>query len=404
MKSINRSLCSRLITVLAGTALFGVITQSALAAGTPSGTTISNNATLSYAVGSVTQTAVASGAVSFVVDKKVDVLVTVVDVAAISVSPGQLAAVTTFTVTNNGNDTQDFGLLANDVASGQVVLTKTDNFQVTSGSIQTFVESGLTAGFQSSQDTATYIDELASGASKTVYVVVNIPLAQVSNDVAAVYLKATAAAGGTIGTQGAALVATTGANTGGVDIVFADAAGTDDLTGARDGQHSARDAYLVSSSVLTVTKAVALICDPINGSTNPKNIPGAAVQYAITITNAASAASATLTQISDVLDVARLTFDPKLNSGASPAANCVSGNVANTFSATGFGAVSGTGTTVTTYVAPGLAAQAVTAGATFATPNVIIDFTTLAGTGYGLVGGVLPANSFFTVYFNAFVQ
>jgi hypothetical protein len=327
------------------------------------------------------------------------------DVSAISVSPGQFAAVTTFTVTNNGNDTQDFGLTAGDVASGQVVLTKTDNFNVTSGSIQIFVESGATAGFQSAQDTATYIDELAPGASKTVYVLVNIPLAQVSGDVAAVYLRATAAAGGTIGTQGAALVATVGANTGGVDIVFADAAGTDDSTGARDGQHSARDAYLVSSSVLTVTKAVALICDPINGNAaNRMNIPGAAVQYAVTITNAAGAASATLAQISDVLDVARLTFDPKLNSGSLPAANCVSGNVANTFSASGFGAVNGTGTTATTYVAPGLAAQAVTAGATFVTPNVTIDFTTLAGAGYTLTGGILPANSFVTVYFNAFVQ
>jgi hypothetical protein len=405
MKSIKRSLSSRLIALLAGAALFGVITQSALAAGTPSGTTISNIATLSYAVGGVTQTAVASGAASFVVDKKVDVLVTAMDVATISVSPGQFAAVTTFTVTNNGNDTQDFGLVAGDVANGQVVLTKTDNFNVTSGSIQIFVESGATAGFQSAQDTATYIDELAPGASKTVYVLANIPLAQVSGDVAAVYLKATAEVGGSTATQGAALVATVGPNTGGVDIVFADAAGTDDSTGARDGQHSARDAYLVSSSVLTVTKAVALICDPINGNAaNRMNIPGAAVQYAVTITNAAGAASATLAQISDVLDVARLTFDPKLNSGSLPAANCVSGNVANTFSASGFGAVSGTGTTVTTYAAPGLAAQAVTAGAAFATPNVTIDFTTLAGAGYGLVGGVLPANSFVTVYFNAFVQ
>ena len=406
MKSIKKSLSFRFIAALVGAALLSVVTQSALAAGTPSGTTISNNATLSYAVGGVTQTAVASGAVSFVVDKKVDVLVAVTDVAAISVSPGQLAAVTTFTVTNNGNDTQDFGLTAGDVATGQVVLTKTDNFNVTVGSIQIFVESGATAGFQSAEDTATYIDELAPGASKTVYVLVNIPLAQVSGDVAAVYLRATAEVGGSTGTQGAALAATAGPNTGGVDIVFADAAGTDDTTGVRDGQHSARDAYLVSSSVLTVTKAVALICDPINGNAaNRMNIPGAAVQYAITITNAAGAASATLTQISDVLDVARLTFDPKLNGGSLPAANCVSGNVANTLSASGFGAVSGTGTTATSYVAPGLAAQAVTAGATFATPNVTFNLTTLAaGAGYTLTGGVLPANSFVTVYFNAFVQ
>lgn len=399
MKLIKTSISSKLVVLLSGAALFGLISQSALAL-TASGTVISNSATLGYTVGGVTQTGITSAAATFTVDKKIDLLVTTTDVAAISVSPGQTAAVTTFTVTNLGNDPQDFSLAATNTAAGQVLFARTDNFDTTG--LQVFVESGATAGFQAAQDTAIYIDELAPGASKTVYVLASIPLAQVNGDAALVSLKATALVGGGVGVQGAALVATVGANTAGVDIVFADAAGSDDVV--RNADYSARDAYYVSSAVLSVSKTATLICDPLNGNASPKNIPGAAVQYAITITNAATATtSATLSQVTDAL-VAALSFDPKLNSGALPAANCVSGNVANTLSATGFGAVSGTGTTTTTYAAPGLAGQAVTAGASVAGQNVTINFATLASPTYGLVGGVLPVNSFVTVYFNAFVQ
>lgn len=402
MKYIKTSISSKLVALLAGAALFGLISQSALAL-TASGTVISNSATLGYTVGGVAQTAITSAAASFTVDKKVDLSVVAVDVAAVAVNPGQAGAVTTFTVTNLGNDVQDFSLAAANVAAGQALFTKTDNFDTTG--ISVFVENGLAVGYQSSgpnQDTSTYIDELAPGASKTVYVLASIPLAQVNGDAALVSLKATALVGGGVGVQGAALVATVGANTAGVDTVFADAAGSDDIV--RNADYSARDAYFVSSAILSVSKTATLICDPANGNSNPKNIPGAAVQYAITITNAATATtSATLSQVTDALN-ASLVFDPKLNSGALPATNCVSGNVANTLSATGFGAVSGTGTTTTTYAAPGLAGQAVTAGASVAGQNVTINFSTLASPTYGLVGGVLPVNSFVTVYFNAFVQ
>ena len=58
-----------------------------------------------------------------------------------------------------------------------------------------------------------------------------------------------------------------------------------------DGAHSIYGAFKVASSVLSVAKVTTLLCDPINGNVNPKNIPGAVVQYAVTITNAAGAAS-----------------------------------------------------------------------------------------------------------------
>ena len=364
--------------------------QSAWAVGTASGTTINNLATLNYSVGAVAQTAIGSSPTgnsvgagtntAFVVDNKINLTVATVDVAAVSVVPGQTSVVATFTVTNTGNTVQDYSLAAAQLASGTTVFATNDNFDT--GACSAFVESGATASFQAAQDTATFVDELAADTTKTVYVVcASIPSTQVNGDQANISLTATTATGGTAAALGAASVQTAGANTAGVDIVFADpstvanANGTDPGQTARDAIGVARDAFKVVSATLSVTKTVTPICDPFNGNANQKNIPGAAVQYAITIANTGSA-SATLSTVADTL-TATLAFDPKLNSGALPATNCVSGNAANTLSASGFGAKTGAGTGPGV-TAPGVAADATTAGATIAGQNITITFSTLA--------------------------
>ena len=79
------------------------------------------------------------------------------------------------------------------------------------------------------------------------------------------------------------LTATAGANTAGVDTVFADGAGTADA--ANDGKISAKGDYTVAAAVLSVNKYATLISDPINGTTNPKMIPGAVVEYCIALAN-----------------------------------------------------------------------------------------------------------------------
>lgn len=194
---------------------------------------------------------------------------------------------------------------------------------------------------------------------------------------------------------------------GGVENVFADAAttpngsGTDPGQTARDATAFAYGAYRVAAAILSVSKIATPICDPFNGSTSPKNIPGAYVQYAITITNAAGAASATLSTISDLLETANLTFDPALISGAGAGTNCVAG--AQSLSASGFGAIRGAGVT-TAYAAPGAALNATTAGATITGSTITINFTTLASTSYGVANAIIAPNSYITVYFNAFVK
>jgi hypothetical protein len=314
---------------------------SSFAAGTAAGTSITNKAILSFSVGGVSQTGIESSPTgntvpgvgagtntTFVVDRKVSLLVATVDTAPVTVAPGTTQRVTRYTVTNTGNATQDFILSTADLATGTAITLGgafTDNFAL-GATCAIRVDSSANNGvYDASVDTATYIDELAADQVKSVFVLCDIPAGQLNSDVAVVSLTAQAAQSGTVGTLGAVQTEDTGADVAAtVQTVFGDIAGSDDI--ARDGKHSSRSAYRVISAVLSVQKTEAVVCDPFNGNTNAKHIPGAIVKYAITVSNAGTAgASATLGSIADTLNT-NLAFD----------ANFVLGNtVANCNSATG---------------------------------------------------------------------
>jgi uncharacterized repeat protein (TIGR01451 family) len=270
----------------------------AFAAGTTSGSTITNTATLNYKVATVSQTAITASN-SITVDRKVNLTVAEVGSSTTSVVPGQVEAVTTFTVTNNSNATIDIGLAASQLSGGTAPFAGgTDNFDVTS--VTLYVDTNGDGSYTSGTDTAvTYLDELAADATRTVFVVASVPIGQVNDDIAAVVLTGTAKESGTAGTQGATITATAGANTAGVDTVLADAAGSDDAV--YDGTHSARDDYKVAAPVLTVAKISRVIDDPVNGTSNPKMIPGATVEYCITVANSSTGATATNMVITDAL-------------------------------------------------------------------------------------------------------
>jgi uncharacterized repeat protein (TIGR01451 family) len=273
------------------------------AAGTDAGSTITNVATVSYTVGTVVQTPIVDDDV-ITVDRKVNLVVTEVGSSTTSVVPGQTEAVTTFTVQNTSNATIDIGLSAAQLSGGAAPFAGgNDNFDISSLAI--WRETNGTAGFQSGVGGDTlltagnqYLDEVAEDGIATIYIVGGVDLAQVNDDIAVVSLTGTAKAPGATGTEGAALTSTAGANTAGMDTVLADAQGTDDAS-TPDGKHSARDDYKVSAPVLTVSKISWVIEDPINGTTNPKMIPGATIGYCITVSNATGGASATSVSISD---------------------------------------------------------------------------------------------------------
>jgi len=107
---------------LSGAALFGLVSQGALAAGTTAGTSISNSASLGYSVGGVGQTAITATSAAFLVDEKVNL--TVAGGVTTNVVPGSTAQATAFTVTNNSNSPLDFTLAVTSAIAG-------DNFDPT---------------------------------------------------------------------------------------------------------------------------------------------------------------------------------------------------------------------------------------------------------------------------------
>ena len=329
---------------LLGLALIGGLTTlSASTVFAAAGDTISNTATLDFDVGGVPQTPVTPAVpATFVEDRKVNFTVAEVGAATTSVVPGALLQVQTFTVTNNGNAPQDFLLAALEVGGSAFSPT----------SVEVYVDTAAVAGadtFLSGTDTDIFIDELPAGTARTVYIVSTIPATATNGQVATMSLVAQIATGGAASADdavaanagaaimndnnghvspagtynngvttpavpnAAAVLAANIADTAGVDTVFADAAGALDSAGAADvasnGQHSVNDTYTVSAAALTVTKAVTTLWDPINGGTNPKAIPGAYVQYTITVSNAGPA-SAALTTLGDTL--ATTALDPNL--------------------------------------------------------------------------------------------
>lgn len=304
----------------------------AFAAGTTAGSTITNSATLNYQVSGIPQTAINAGN-NLIVDRKVLITVAENGTTTTSVTPGQTAAVTTFTVTNSSNAVLDLKLTAANLVGGTAPHTGTDGFDVTGTTL--YVDTNANGVYNAGVDTAvTYLDEVAADATRTVFIVANIPTAALNAQIAAVSLTAQAEQGGVVAAEGAVLTQTAGADTAAMDTVFADAAGTDDI--ARDGKHSARDDYTVSTAALTVAKLSRVISDPINNTTNPKMIPGATVEYCITVANGATAALASNVVITDAIP-ANTTYVSAFGvfEGGTVAASVCSGGTATGTFATG---------------------------------------------------------------------
>lgn len=291
-----------------------------LAIGTPAGTDITNRATVNYRVGGVAQTPVESSPTGnstpgvgngqntmFETDRSLDLLTTGSDAAqTVSVTPGQTGAILTFTVLNEGNDTQDFSLSAVNRAGASGDYTGTDNFDPSLYSI--FVDVNGNGTYQPGTDTATYIDELPADQSRTVFIVSNIPVTRLNGDIAALTLVAQVAQGGAPAAQGANILTDDAAAAdvpGTIQNVFRDDAG-DNGDAARNGRHADTERYVLQGATLTVTKSSQVISDPVNGVTNPKAIPGARIRYTITIANS-GAAAATFVVLTDPIP-ANTTF------------------------------------------------------------------------------------------------
>ncbi|MET0658452.1 MAG: hypothetical protein ABW110_09900 [Steroidobacteraceae bacterium] len=335
MKTIARHVKQASFALLALSALGAV--NSAYALGTVANTSITNRATVSYTVGSVSQTPVESSPAgnstagvgagadtTFVVDDRIDLTVTELSGNATTVTPGQNNVVAVFTVANTGNAPHAFQLSAQNNSAAPLYVGGTDNADV--NNLRVFVDANANGVYEPATDTAVNIATLAPDTTARVLIVADAPLTMTNGQFANVRLIARAAVNNTPGTLA---TQTAGADTpGSVDIVFGD--GATDGTAARDATAQDEDQFAVQSASLSVAKTSSVISDPFNGTTNPKAVPAAVVQYAVTITNTGGSA-ATGVQVVDPLP-ANTTFvtgaytgstDVEVQIGAGATTRCV---------------------------------------------------------------------------------
>lgn len=292
MKVVTRKL-GMLLRVSAATGLlfFG---QQAIAVGTDAGTPIDNTAVITYSVNNAAQDPLNAVAPQFVVDRVVNFTLDTANAALTPTAPGENEAIVLYTLTNIGNSPLDFNLVADNLAAG-------DDDDMEAGTFVVFVDTNNNGVFEAGE--LTFIDALAEGASATITVLADAPDIVVDGETALVQLTATAAdpgAGinpGPDGALGADLDDTDPDSAGGVENVFdEDGPGV----GGDGVQVFDADGYQFVFTALTISKDSGVISDPVNGTSSPFAIPGAIVEYTVTITNPGTDATTSLTITDDI--------------------------------------------------------------------------------------------------------
>ncbi|MFV0622445.1 DUF11 domain-containing protein [Sphingomonas sp. ac-8] len=277
--------------------------QDLNARGTAAGTTITNTAQASYTVNGTAQT-VSSNAVTFKIDRKVDFTIERVEDATIQVNLEQKNVAAAFRVTNLTNGIQDFNLDPDQQNLSLGVLPGTDDFDV--DQLRVFVDGNGNGTYEADEDTETYIDQLAPNGQAIVFVVGDVPNEPNAN-LAFVSLHAIVADGTTAGSEGTRLLPTDLNiinQDDEVDVVFADNDSDGVALGdiARNGEGRAYAAFEIGVRAvnLSVVKSSRVVSDGVN-VLNPKALPGAVVEYCLTVANATLLTPATNVTLTDVI-------------------------------------------------------------------------------------------------------
>lgn len=362
--------------LLGATALTVFTAGSAHAQLTPAGTSVENTFTLTYDVGGVPQPPIdtddpgdPNGPTVFTVDRLIDL--TVASNGDNTVAPGATDEELVFSVTNDGNDTQAYALSiveeggddidTDDPAGATPVLV----YYIDDG--DGVYEPGAGDGAPITYDPANP-PELDPDEVLWVVVTQDIPTSAADGNTADVSLVADTLEPAGSPNAGDPVVAdpdNTNSIEGAAENVLADGSGTGNELD-NEGDHSATGTYIVAAADITAVKTVDVFsedgtgCAVIPGSAptgTQYSIPGACVEYVITVENAGSS-DATDMVITDVLpdelifasaDFAGFTTGA-FDSGTFPSLNddCAGGNCSVTLTgATLPGAVSPAVTTGT---------------------------------------------------------
>lgn len=271
-----------------GLIALAVSPASLMAQNTAAGVDVTNTASVSYDIDDIPQPPIPA-VETFEVDAVINPVVATT--ADLTVAPGQTGVVIPYTVSNGGNQIQDFVL---DVANRG---DDDDDFTITA----VWIDGGNgTFDSGAGDDTLVDLTDLASREATpitnispgdpavTVFIVGNVPATVADADDIDVDLIATAytAGGGAIETE----TAPGDTDIDVVDTVFGDADGPADGANAattdddEDGQHSATGALTVGNVTVTLTKTAVVLDNGLDiNPTDQFFIPGARVEYTITI-------------------------------------------------------------------------------------------------------------------------
>lgn len=295
-----------------------LLSQQAMAIGTPAGEVVENTASVAYNVGTVIQAPVDSNTVSFVVDRRVTFTLAPIGTALVPVTPGENDAFVDFLLTNTSNSALDFNMAL--VQAGvTTVRGQTDTADMDNAEFAVSAQTVTGGDSDPVQGGPQFVDELPADEAIRIRVWGDAALTLLNNAIAGLDLTATAAEPGVALTEGAALVDGTDDDAL-VDNVFADA--------GNDGFETATDGFIVAAADLTVAKSFSVI-DGDLGSGLP--IPGARVEYVILISNDAAGSTAENVVITDIIDddlVLLLTgtgsdyADIQFDDGVAPAGDC----------------------------------------------------------------------------------
>jgi len=254
--------------------------------GVAAGTDVANTAIVNYTIGTLTQEPIESSPngntlpgngngqpTLFKVDRKIDLLVT--SNSNTNVNPGDNQAELTFTLQNEGNDTQEFNLISDYTLASDNFDSRNCNVEVTG--VNGSALPGVT--LPTSGNIKLKADQQASVSIKCDIPLDNNGESIEAGDTSLISLIATVEKN----QDGSATTASSAANDPmKIDTVFADSAGLDDSQ--RDAMHSARSSYIASSSTvfpnLTMDKTIVSMVDPDGGNSA---ITGSEVTYKILV-------------------------------------------------------------------------------------------------------------------------
>ena len=300
---------------------------------TDAGTNVENTFTLDYEVSGTSQPTITNdptlggGSVvqgsptAFTVDRLIDLQVTQQN-SPLTVAPGTSGAALNYLVTNEGNDNQSYSFSISDVAG--------DDFDAASYTVQYYIDTN--ANSDPFDDTPVTITVTPTGTGTTANITPDIAPDQtigvrITADISGSVTDAetddlilvaqtrdpvTWATEGATGSAGATTTADTGGNTdtGVAENVLADGDGdgAGSVEAANDGLHSDSGQYVIASPDLAASKSVDIIAttptdcatDSAGGSTE-YSVPGACIEYVISVDNNGATATAEAIDIADVL-------------------------------------------------------------------------------------------------------